>query len=48
MGRAAHWQALAGPGRARPENPGPRAIRAETGLKTFLIVFYEEKDSCFC
>ena len=22
----------AGPGRAGPENPGPRAVRAETGL----------------
>ena len=25
-----------GTGRAGPENPGPRALRAETGLKTFI------------
>ena len=26
----------AGAGRAGPENPGPRAVRAETGLKIFI------------
>ena len=26
----------AGAGRAGPENPGPRAVRAETGLKFFI------------
>ena len=26
-----------GPGRAGPENPGPRASRAQTGLKLFLF-----------
>ena len=38
-GRAARGPARAGAGRAGPENPGPRAVRAETGLKTFIESF---------
>ena len=30
-------RAVRGPGRAGPENPGPRALRAETGLMIFLF-----------
>ena len=34
-GRAAH-----GPGRAGSENPGPLALRAETGLMIFYLRFF--------
>ena len=30
-------RAARGPDRAGPENPGPRALRAETGLKIFYL-----------
>ena len=29
-------KAARGPGQAGPENPGPRALQAETGLKCFI------------
>ena len=42
-------RAARGPGRAGPENPGPRASRAQTGLKTFYLkVLGATENSNFC
>ena len=39
----------AGPGRAGPENPGPRASRAQTGLKFFYLkVLCATENPNFC
>ena len=44
------WQRAGRPaGRAGPENPGPRAFRAETGLKLFYLrVLCATENSNFC
>ena len=46
-----HYRDVNGPGgpRAGPENPGPRALRAETGLKWFYLrVLCATENSNFC
>ena len=48
-GRAARGPGRAGPNRAVPENPGPRASRAQTGLKMFYVkVLCATENSNFC